>query len=138
MGSRRAEGGRKADGLTTRKHAIPAIISGIMNRQLASLRLGLHLLVPPLAMLIAIGGAVAVFASTSFALGASPVPALILIAMITLSLLLLAIVWWREGRDILSPRAMFRIPFYILWKVPIYLKLVKGPETEWIRTNRQD
>lgn len=123
---------------TTRKHAIPAIISGIMNRQLASLRLGLHLLVPPLAMLIAIGGAVAVFASTSFALGASPVPALILIAMITLSLLLLAIVWWREGRDILSPRAMFRIPFYILWKVPIYLKLVKGPETEWIRTNRQD
>ena len=123
---------------TTRKHAIPAIVSGIMSRQLASLRLGLHLLVPPLAILIAIGSAVAVFALTSFVLGASPAPALILIAMVTLSLMLLAIAWWREGRNILSPRAMFRIPFYVLWKVPIYLKLVKGPETEWIRTNRQD
>ena len=123
---------------TTRKHAIPAITSGILNRQLASLRLGLHLLVPPLAMLIAIGVAVSTFALMLFVLGASPVPALIIIAMITLSLLLLTIAWWREGRAILSARAIIRIPYYVLWKIPIYLKLVKGAETEWIRTNRQD
>ena len=123
---------------TARKHAVPAIVSGILNRQLASLRLGLHLLVPPLAMLIAIGGAVAIFALMFFALGASPAPALLLVAMIALSLLLLAIAWWREGRNILSMRAIISIPYYVLWKIPIYLKLAKGAETEWIRTNRQD
>lgn len=123
---------------TMRKHAIPAIVFGILNGQLASLRLGLHLLVPPLAMLFAIGSAISTFALIFFALGASPVPALILIAMISLSLLLLAIAWWREGREILSARAIIRIPYYVLWKVPIYVKLLKGPETEWIRTGRKD
>jgi cellulose synthase/poly-beta-1,6-N-acetylglucosamine synthase-like glycosyltransferase len=123
---------------TARKHAIPALVFGILNRQLGPLRLGLHLLVPPLAMLIAIGGAVAIFALILSALGASPVPAIILFAMIALSLLLLAIAWWREGRSVLSARAIIRVPSYVLWKIPVYLKLIKGPETEWIRTNRQD
>jgi hypothetical protein len=89
-------------------------------------------------MLFAIGTAISTFALIFFALGASPVPALILIAMISLSLLLLAIAWWREGREILSARAIIRIPYYVLWKVPIYVKLLKGPETEWIRTGRKD
>ena len=123
---------------TTRKHAVPAIVAGIANGQLASLRFGLHLLVPPLAMLFAIGGAVVILALVFSALGASSVPAFVLIAIIASAFFLLVAAWWREGREILSSSAIIRIPYYVLWKIPIYLKLVKGPETEWIRTNRQD
>lgn len=123
---------------TMGKHAVPAIVAGIANRQLASLRLGLHLLVPPLAMLFAIGAFVAVIACMLFVFGASSIPVSLLIAIIAFSFCLLIAAWWREGREILSARAIIRIPYYVLWKVPIYLKFVKGPETEWIRTNRQD
>lgn len=123
---------------TAARHAMPVLVGGIMNMQLASLRLGLHLLVPPLALLFATGGAVTVLLCILTALGASPVPALILIAMMAFSLLLLSIAWWREGRELLSASAIARIPFYVLWKIPVYLKLVNGAETEWVRTNRQD
>lgn len=123
---------------TAARHAVPVLVAGIKNRQLASLRLGMHLLVPPLAILFAVGGAVAILLCALAALGASAVPAFILIALMASSLLLLGVAWWREGRALLSAGAIMRIPFYVLWKIPVYLKLVKGPETEWVRTNRQD
>ena len=123
---------------TAARHAVPVMVAGLKNRQLASLRLGMHLLVPPLAILFAIGGAVAILLCALAALGASPVPAFILIALMASSLLLLGVAWWREGRALLSAGAIMRIPFYVLWKIPVYLKLVKGAETEWVRTNRQD
>lgn len=123
---------------TAARHALPALIAGITQRQLASLRLGLHLLVPPLAMLFVVGSGVLALLSVAAMLGGSTAPALTLVLMMTSSLLLLAIAWWRDGRALLSARAIMRIPLYVVWKIPVYLKLFRGAESEWIRTNRQD
>lgn len=123
---------------TAVKHALPTLVSGIHRGQLASVRLGLHLLVPPLALLFALGLSLAILLAGLIALGATPTPMLLLLVMMGTSFLLLAIAWWREGRALLSFGAIFRIPFYVLWKMPVYLKLFRGAETEWVRTKRSD
>lgn len=123
---------------TAVKHALPTLASGIERGQLASVRLGLHLLVPPLALLFALGLSLATLLAGLAALGATAMPALVLIGMMGASLVLLAIAWWREGRALLSFGAISRIPLYVLWKIPVYLKLMKGAETEWVRTKRPD
>lgn len=123
---------------TAIKHALPTLASGMRRGQLASVRLGLHLLVPPLALLFALGFALAILLGALAALGATAKPALTILAMMGGSLILLAVAWWREGRALLSFGAIFRIPLYVLWKIPVYLKLVRGAETEWVRTKRPD
>ncbi|WP_219893753.1 glycosyltransferase family 2 protein [Aquisediminimonas profunda] len=123
---------------TAIKHALPSLAAGIKNGQLASFRLGLHLLVPPLALLFSVGFLLVTTLFVLSALGATAMPAVVLGALMSTSLLLLLIAWWRDGRDLLSFRAISRIPLYVLWKIPVYLKLVKGAETEWVRTKRPD
>ncbi len=45
--------------------------------------------------------------------------------------------WLKFGRDVLSWGDILRIPWYILMKVPIYLKLLYKPEKKWVRTPRE-
>lgn len=123
---------------TAIKHALPTLATGIVRRQLASVRLGLHLLVPPLALLFALGFALSLLLSGLAALGTTAMPAMLLLAMMAISVILLALAWWREGRALLSAGAISRIPLYVLWKIPVYLKLIKRAETEWVRTKRPD
>lgn len=104
----------------------------ISNAQWSAFWLGLHLTVPPLALLILLGAAVlAALAMTTFS-GA------ILFACIyggALGSILLA--WVVEGRGVLPPRLLLRIPAYIAWKLPIYLKLLRGgADRRWTRTGR--
>lgn len=123
---------------TAVRHALPTLAAGLGKGQLASVRLGLHLLVPPLALLFALGFSLLFLLGGLAAFGATATPALLLAAMMGTSLMLLAIAWWREGRALLSVAAISRIPLYVLWKIPVYLKLVRGAETEWVRTKRPD
>lgn len=123
---------------TAVKHALPTLAAGIGKGQLASVRLGLHLLVPPLALLFALGFSLLLLLGGLAAFGATATPALLLATMMGTSMMLLAIAWWREGRSLLSVAAISRIPLYVLWKIPVYLKLVRGAETEWVRTKRPD
>lgn len=123
---------------TAMKHALPSLMAGIANGQLASLRLGLHLLVPPLALLFSVGVVLLVALSALAALGATATPAIGLLALMGASLFILLVAWWRDGRTLLSFAAILRIPLYVLWKIPVYLKLAKGAEKEWVRTKRPD
>jgi hypothetical protein len=65
------------------------------------------------------------------------VPACILIATGALATFFLLLAWWREGRTILSAGALMRVPLYALWKLPMYVGLVRrGAPGEWNRTAR--
>ena len=70
-------------------------------------------------------------------LGATLTPALLLTCAIGLIALLLAAARARDGRNIVSAGTLARIPLYIAWKIPVYLKLVRKRETEWVRTKRK-
>jgi len=45
--------------------------------------------------------------------------------------------WARFAQSDLSLKMLLRIPFYILWKIPVYLKFITEPQVEWVRTSRQ-
>ena len=45
--------------------------------------------------------------------------------------------WRAVGRTILPLGTLLRVPLYIMWKLPIYLKLVRGgADRRWTRTER--
>ncbi len=119
-----------------RVQALPLVISGIRKWSAPQLLLGLHLLVPPLALLFASGFALITATGLLALSGASPLPFLILSLTLAIAATVTIAVWFLEGRQTLSVSALIRIPFYILWKIPVYLKLFDGGETRWIRTRR--
>lgn len=121
---------------TAAKRALPLLAEGIVRRSLPRFWMGCHLCVPPLAMLCGLSGlGVVVLAVIGWASG-NYVPALVLAGLLVLTLALVLVVWAREGHRYLASGALLRMPFYVLWKVPIYLKLVGKRENEWKRTKR--
>jgi len=121
---------------TATGQALPLIAEGIGKARWDLIWLGLSLAVPPLALLMTL----AVLAFTLSALlalfGASTAPAVLLLVTMTAVTLALAFGWSREGRAAVSGGTLLRIPLYLLWKLPIYLKLVRGAQSEWVRTER--
>jgi len=98
----------------------------------------LDLLVPPIALLallnivfLAIGS---VLAWTS---GAAWWPIALQLAIIVTAALAVLAAWWRSGREFVSLGVLARLPFYILWKLPLYLRLGRsGAPKDWLRTGR--
>lgn len=94
--------------------------------------LGLHLLVPPLALLVIIDGAVLAL----LVLLASPAPFALLAGLLGATGALLLLCWWRFGRNQLSAGRLLLMPLYVLWKLPLYVAAALRPERRWIRTDR--
>ena len=123
---------------TALKHGLPLVIEGMGRLRPGLAWFGLSLMVPPLALLMSLG-LIALAGTTALALlGATATPACILLALIGAVALLLAVAWARDGRRIVSAATLARIPLYLAWKIPVYLKLVRKRETEWVRTRRDD
>jgi len=122
---------------TALRHGVPVFLEGLLKLRPSLAWFGLSLLVPPLALLMSLS-LLALAASGLLALfGASLLPALILAAAFFLIALLLALAWMRDGRQTVSAATLARIPLYILWKIPVYLRLASKRETEWVRTRRK-
>lgn len=96
--------------------------------------LGLHLLVPPLALLVLIDGAM--LALLGLLAGVSSSPFLFFVGLLVALMLLLVLTWLRFGREQISAARLLFIPFYIAWKLPIYIGALLRPERRWIRTDR--
>jgi cellulose synthase/poly-beta-1,6-N-acetylglucosamine synthase-like glycosyltransferase len=122
---------------TARRHALPLIAGGLTRLSWKRFWLGLHLAVPPLALLLAINLVTSCLLALLVLAGANAMP-LLLSAVLLLALgLAVAGAWWRIGRPYLSPSAALRLPLYFLWKIPIYLKMLRGGEKRWVRTERE-
>ena len=102
------------------------------------LALVLDLCVPPLASLalLLMLGLAAAMVLLPMGGGMLPVAlALLSIAMLGTGILL---AWWRFGRAIVSLKEFLSVPAYVLAKLPIYARLFKGRQAEWVRTKRDD
>ena len=121
---------------TATSHALPLLLEGLRKGSRHLTGLGLHLLVPPLALLLALS--VLALAATGLltAMGASPAPFLTLLVALTVALALVLFAWWTEGRGTLRPAALLRAPLYILWKIPLYLRYFTNRQRDWNRTKR--
>ena len=122
---------------TARRKAIPLVLQGMARRDRALLGIGLHLLVPPLALLMTLGLAGLAVTLALAAIGASPWPALLLASLILLSGILILAAWRSGGQRIVPASTLARIPLYLLWKLPVYARLLYRKQTEWVRTSRK-
>ena len=98
--------------------------------------LALELCVPPLSLLVMLWLGVTGLTLVSGVLGLSWLPALGAIAVGMLLVLAILIAWAGFARQDLPAKVLLAIPVYLLWKIPVYLKFVKGPESSWVRTAR--
>ncbi len=98
----------------------------------------LDLAVPPLASLVLMLLVTGVVAGLFALAGGSRWPlAIVLVASSGLvGAVLLA--WSRHGRHIVSLRELMGVPGYVLGKLPLYARLFKGRQVEWVRTERDD
>jgi cellulose synthase/poly-beta-1,6-N-acetylglucosamine synthase-like glycosyltransferase len=115
------------------------IAKSLGRRDLRGLFAGIDLSVPPLALLVALDG-VALTLAVFFALaGGTKWPTLILLVPGVAGAAAIALAWMIEGRKFASASTILRLPFYVAWKLPMYLALARrGAPKEWLRTGRQE
>ena len=121
---------------TAKYHGLAAIWDGIRQRNRKLVQLGLHLLVPPLALLLFTSLAIlALLGTTMLVSGYWPAFAMLALS-VCVAIALVLVNWLIEGRHWLSSRAMVRLPLYLIWKLPVYLGFAKGETPGWTRTAR--
>lgn len=123
--------------LQTIVEQFPRLIEeAIKQKRIDLLALGLELAVPPLSLLVLMWLGITLLAI---------IAELLLhnwwnLALSTVNggLLFLAILiaWYKFGREQISLKTLLTIPFYVLWKIPLYFIFLVRPQKEWVRTER--
>ena len=117
--------------------AVPQLFKEFLKQgRFELLVLALDILIPPLSLLVIIWLLETIIAFAAMAIGISSLPAII--TAITGGLIISAVLlsWWQYGRSHLSLISLRAIPFYVLSKIPIYLKFLVQPRSRWLRTER--
>lgn len=116
---------------------IPRLLKeSVRQRRVDLLAIALDLCVPPLSLLVvvwtsAIGGAL-----LAGVIGAFWIPTLFLAIEGLLIFISIVAAWAKFGYDDLPALTLLAVPFYILWKIPLYLAFLIQPQTNWSRTER--
>ena len=117
---------------------VPVLAKAILRGRFELLALLLDLFVPPLALLVLAATAATILVTAygvyrsdlALSLAAPTIPVVLGIVVTAM--------WSRFGRASLPFGALMRVPAYMWWKIPIYLRLIAAPERRWIRTGRDE
>jgi cellulose synthase/poly-beta-1,6-N-acetylglucosamine synthase-like glycosyltransferase len=120
------------------KNAPRLLWHGLLRLSPRKLAAALDLCVPPLALLALVDTAVlALAAFATWLVEADWWPILLHACAMAAAGLAALLVWWREGRPFVSAGVLMRLPLYLLWKIPVYLKLARrGSRIDWLRPDR--
>jgi hypothetical protein len=110
--------------------------ASFVQKRFDLLAIALDLCIPPLSLLVvmwvvAMGGAL-----LAVALESSRMPSIILIIEGFLIFFSILGAWAKFGRADIPAHKLLAVPFYIIWKIPLYLAFLARPETMWVRTPR--
>lgn len=119
-----------------RRHGIPSLLGGMKRLDRKSMLLGLHLLVPPLALLLLIGLLAAVILAGAASMADYWLPFFTVLGFLSLSLVAVLLAWLAGGHKWLTATAMLLLPMYLVWKIPVYLRYALGQTATWVRTDR--
>ena len=124
---------------TLARSVIPPTLSrGIRRGQWRAIGVALDLAIPPLVLFVLFIGATLV-AEAMLAWWASLSWAIVALhaALFAACAIGIVLAWWKEGRAVVSLGDLLRIPAYILWKIPLYLGLIReGSPRAWARATR--
>ncbi len=122
---------------TLLERAPKLIVCALIQRRLALLTMALDLVVPPLALLVTlliVGTGLTVLWSSE---GGSFLPFAVCASAFGLVAAAVSSAWLKYGRETLPARYLFLIPFYVAWKLPLYVSLLRrGPSHSWERAER--
>jgi cellulose synthase/poly-beta-1,6-N-acetylglucosamine synthase-like glycosyltransferase len=123
---------------TAAKWGPRALMKGIAARDVRGLWAAVSLFIPPFTLLLLLDLAALVFAGLAIWLTGAPAwPALPLVPAALLAAIGLVLSWFAGGARFVSVRSVALGPFYLLWKMPLYLGLLRrGSPKEWVRTRR--
>lgn len=111
--------------------------AGIRRGRPSLIALGLDLIVPPLALLVALLLVVLGLGAVVAALGGHATGAWVAGAGLGLVTVGVAAAWIRYGREVIPFRYLLLTPLYLLWKIPLYAAFLVGRrERRWQRTER--
>ncbi|WP_263971592.1 glycosyltransferase family 2 protein [Leptolyngbya ohadii] len=116
---------------------VPRLLkASLKQKRFDLLAMALDLAIPPLSLLVIFWLAGFGLSIGLLELGGSSLPA-ILLGLDGLPLLLaIAVAWYRFGRSELPLMSLLAIPFYVLWKIPLYFAFLVRRQKKWVRTDR--
>ncbi|MBF2018728.1 MAG: glycosyltransferase [Hydrococcus sp. C42_A2020_068] len=112
------------------------IRAAIAQRRYELLALTLELCIPPLSLLVVLWLAATGSALLTTFLGASWLPLLILGAAGLIIAASILGAWAKFSRAEIPATALLAMPFYLLWKIPLYFAFLIRPQTMWRKTER--
>ena len=116
---------------------VPTLLkAAVLKRRFDLLAFALDLCIPPLSLLVMIWVACMGGSLFAGALGASWMPSVFLAIEGLLIFLSIISAWAKFGRNDFPLRTLLSVPFYILWKIPLYLAFLIRPQKKWVRTER--
>ena len=123
--------------MATAARYLPRLARAAVQGRAGAMLLALDLAVPPLSLLafaVACGLMTLLIVA---ALTGNAAPLLALTTICTLFSASLVPVWFYWGRDLLPLGTLARLPRYVLWKLPIYGRLLGRRQRIWLRTSRE-
>ena len=117
---------------------VPRLLKAFFQKPSADfLLLALDISVPPLSLLVMLWlVAIVISVLAVFTLGASFLPTMILAVSGVILFVGVIAAWSKFGNQILPFKNLIAIPFYVLGKIPIYLKFIVKPQAGWLSTER--
>jgi cellulose synthase/poly-beta-1,6-N-acetylglucosamine synthase-like glycosyltransferase len=112
--------------------------AAIAQRRFQLIALALEIFIPPLSLLVMLWLAATSTAFLATFIGVPSLPLLIL-GMAGLCIFVSIIgTWAKFSRAEIPGTALLAMPFYLLWKVPLYLAFLFRPQTRWLKTERDN
>lgn len=120
------------------RHAPSLLIRSLARADLRGVWAAVDLMIPPLALLLFLDLLViGIGAGAVFLAGAQFWPVIVLAVILIASAAGLVFSWWWGGSRFVTLAALAKIPLYVLWKLPLYMRLARvGSPKEWVRTDR--
>ena len=112
------------------------LIESVRQRRFDLLAIALDLCIPPLSLLVVIW--IAAIGGSLFAglLEGYWIPTNLLALEGVLIFISIVGSWAKFGYEEFPALTLLAVPFYILWKTPLYLAFLIQPQTTWSRTER--
>ena len=113
------------------------LVKGLLGGNVSILAVALEISVPPISLLVA-----SWFILSLAMLGIAGwlhqlVPVFVVAAGWVVLGAGILLAWVRFGHDLVSFSTMLSIPFYVLWKLPLYRGFFQKRQTSWVRTPRE-
>ncbi|MEM9266329.1 MAG: glycosyltransferase family 2 protein [Cyanobacteria bacterium P01_F01_bin.13] len=115
----------------------PLLWQSLKQGRIGLAALALDLCIPPLSLLVMLWvAAAALVTASTLLLGTTWLPAMVLYVAGLSLFFAIGLAWGGFAQEDIPMGKLVSIPLYVLWKIPLYFKFLSGPESQWIRTER--